>query len=292
MRINKILLVTLLLISYLEAFSQKSINIERKTGKLKTETSSIAYTWQGNADTTLMFLHGWGINSSYWDNQMDYFSVHYEVVSIDLPGFGNSKSRRDELTIESYANDVTNVISKLNLSKVIIVGHSMSGEIALEAALKNNKSIIGIVGVDNFKMIDVQYTEEQMIQMNSFFDFLKNDFKNAVSTYADNFLFSATTESAIRIRVKNDFCNIIPEIGFSSLDNLIKYSVNETDKLSKLNYKLYLINSAIVPTNIKGLEKYCKSSFEVNDIETTCHYPMIEKPEVFNKVLVQIVRKM
>ena len=55
----------------------------------------IAYTDTGNGDTTLVFVHGWGINKGYWSDQVSAFSNRYRVVPLDLPGFGQSGKNRD-----------------------------------------------------------------------------------------------------------------------------------------------------------------------------------------------------
>ena len=41
-------------------------------------------------DTTLLFVHGWCINKEYWKEQSAYFCDNYKVVTLDLPGFGQS----------------------------------------------------------------------------------------------------------------------------------------------------------------------------------------------------------
>ncbi len=259
--------------------------------KIENSMTKIHYVEEGKGDLTLLFIHGWCINSSYWSSQIKYFSRQYKVIAIDLPGFGKSTSIRNEWTIEKYGEDIINVIEKLQLNNVILIGHSMSGEIMLEAALKNHKSIIGLVGVDNFKMIDVQFSQEHLEEMTSFFDQLEKDFSNMGPVYADRMLFHTSTDNTVRTRVKNDISNTDPQVGFLSLAGLIKYGMSEPAKLSELNYKLFLINSDATPTNIIGLEKHCKSSFEILNIHTTGHYPMIEKADEFNRLLELVIQK-
>jgi len=262
---------------------------EMKSGEIKTSDANIYYVEKGDGDTTLLFLHGWGINSSYWNNQLNYFSNNYKAVAVDLPGFGKSTSSRKEYTVEKYADDVIAVINKLHLNNVILIGHSMSGDISLEAALRNNKSIIGIAGIDNFKFVGVQLSPDMIKEMNSFIDTLKKDYKNVAPGYAENYLFSPSTDTTVRRRVKDDYRNSNPEPAISSIQNIFKY--DEMEKLQNLNYKLYLINSDGMPTNTEGLKKYCKNSFEVLDIHGTGHFPMIEKPEEFNRQLQLVINK-
>ncbi|MEJ2617660.1 MAG: alpha/beta hydrolase [Ignavibacteriaceae bacterium] len=264
-------------------------NNELKSGEIKTSDANIYYIEKGNGDTTLLFLHGWGINSGYWNNQINYFSIKYRTVAVDLPGFGESTSTRENYPVEKYGDDVIDVINKLDLKNVILVGHSMSGDIILEAALKNNKQIAGVVGIDNFKFVGIEMSPAQLNEMNSFVDSLKKDYKNLAPEYASKYLFSSSTDSIVRERVKNDYGNSNPDVAVSSIKNVFDY--NEMKKLQGLNYKLYLINSDGMATNTDGLKKYCKSSYEVLDIHGTGHFPMIEKPDEFNRLLQTAVYK-
>ena len=277
----------LLLVFSIIAGSKIQTNIEFKSGKINTGDANIYYIEEGSEDTTLFFLHGWGINSNYWLNQMDYFSKKYKTVAIDLAGFGKSISARKDYTVEKYAEDVIDIINKLDLKNVILIGHSMSGDISLETTLINNKSIIGIVGIDNFKFVGNELNPEQLKEMNSFIDTLKKDYKNEAPEYAEKYLFSSSTDTLVRKMVKNDYRNSNPEAAVSSIEDVFKY--DEMKKLPNLNYKLYLINSDGMPTNKDGLKKYCENSFEVLDIHGTGHFPMVEKPDDFNRLLQKVI---
>ena len=76
---------------------------------------NIAYNRCVSGDTTLFFIHGWGINKEYWKKQEDFFCKNYSVVAIDLPGFGTSGKNRSEYNFEEYADDVKTVIDELKL---------------------------------------------------------------------------------------------------------------------------------------------------------------------------------
>jgi len=162
----------------------------------------------------------------------------------------------------------------------------------LQTALSNNSKIVGIVGVDNFKFIDVSFTPEQMKQMTDFFPMLQNDFKNSAPVYADMMLLQPTTSKEVKDRVKNDFVNCDSVIGYGTFMNQMQYANTDAQRLEQLNYKLYLINSDGLPTNKIGLNNHCKSSFQVQAIAATGHYPMIEKPTEFNLILEKVLTSM
>jgi len=259
---------------------------------LRDYNVEINYFQQGQGDTTLLFLHGWCIDATYWKEQVDYFSKSYTVYAVDLPGFGASIAKRTHFTIEEYAHDITAFIDTLNLNHVVIIGHSMAGEIMLQTALTNNPKIVGIVGVDTFKSIDVVLPPDQLKQMTDFFPLLETDFTHAAPFYADLMLFHPTTSTEVKDRVKTDFATSDPTIGYGTIMTQMHYASTDAQRLEQLNYTLYLINSDGTPTNETGLKNHCKTGFQVETISTTGHYPMIEKPTAFNLLLEKVLTGM
>jgi len=287
--------ILLIVIASLSGSVSQAQTQERMTAKkitIRDKQVEINYFHQGQGDTTVLFLHGWCIDGTYWENQVEYFSENYNVYAIDLPGFGKSKAGRTNWTIEEYANDVTAFIDTMNLKNVVIIGHSMAGEIMLQTALTNSPKIVGIVGVDNFKSIDVALTPEQMKQMTDFFPLLEKDFENAAPVYADLMLFHPTTSKEVKDRVKTDFANSDSVIGYGTIMTQMQYAYTDAQRLEQLNYKLYLINSDGFPTNETGLKNHCKNSFQVETISATGHYPMIEKPAEFDLILEKVLTSM
>ena len=276
--------------SVCEAQTPKRMTADQVT--IRDKQVEINYFQQGQGDTTLLFLHGWCIDGMYWKNQVDYFSETYNVFAIDLPGFGKSKAERTNWTIEEYAIDVTAFIDAMNIKNVVIIGHSMAGEIMLQTALTNNPKIVGVLGVDNFKFIDVAFTPEQMKQMTDFIPMLEKDFKNSAPVYADMMLFHPTTSKEVKNRVKTDFAHSDSVVGYGTFINQMQYAYTDAQRLEQLNYKLHLINSDGFPTNETGLKNHCKNSFQVETISATGHYPMIEKPTEFNLILEKVLTGM
>lgn len=274
------------------SMAQPSTGMTANQITIRDKQVEINYYQQGQGDTTLLFLHGWCIDARYWKRQLEHFSENYRVYAIDLPGFGKSKASRTNWTIEEYANDVTACIDAMSMKNVVIIGHSMAGEIMLQLALSNNPKIVGIVGIDNFKIIDRVFTPEQMKQMTDFFSMLEKDFKNAAPAYADMMLFHPSTSTEVKDRVKTDFANSNSTIGFNSLTTQMQYAYTDAQRLEQLNYKLYLINSDYFPTYETGLKAHCKNGFQVETISATGHYPMIEKPTEFNLLLEKVLAGM
>ena len=270
--------------------SEPSAN--KKNTSQQNNDIAIEYDQCGNGDTTLLFVHGWCINKDYWQNQSGYFCDRYTVVALDLPGFGKSGKNRTHWAFEQYADDVNEFIKTKKLKNVILIGHSMSGDILLLTDTKYPQSVIGIVGIDNLKAPGSKNTEEQTKEIESFFAMMDSSFKGTVEGYTKQYLFPPSADTSAVNRVIKDFKANDSIIAMKVLRSLVDVSQRERDMMQQLSHKLYLINSDFGPTQIDSLKKYCKSSAEVVYIKGTGHYPMIEKPAAFNAALEKVIRMM
>jgi len=245
---------------------------------------NIAYTDTGKNDTTLLFVHGWCINKSYWANQAAYFGKRYRVVAIDLPGFGQSGKNRNQWNTLAFSRDVDSVIKQLKLKKVILVGHSMSGDVVLQTAVDNPKRVIGLVVVDIFKNVgkDEVQTEQAKKEYAAAIDSLKHHFKEIAFDYFNQALFYSTTTATVKKRVLNDVAHVDTVIAAACMEPNDDF--NEVTKLKAVKTKLYLINSDVEPTDTTHLAAN-KIPFKLLYIHATGHFPMIEKPQKFNALL-------
>ena len=86
--------------------------------------------------TTLVFLHGWGQNIEMMEPLAKLFYDKYNILIIDLPGFGMSSEPPMVWGVEDYTLLVKKLIDELNMDDIIIIGHSFGGRIALVYAAK------------------------------------------------------------------------------------------------------------------------------------------------------------
>ena len=270
--------------------SCKSKNVQQRNAFIKINNTNIVYDVCGSGDTTILFLHGWGINKEYWSNQTIYFCDRYKVITMDLPGFGQSGKERTEWNFEKFTDDIHDFIREKKLKNVVLVGHSMSGDILLLMDTKYPDAIIGIVGIDNLHTPGVKNTELQTREINQFFAMMDSSFSGTAEMYTRNYLFPKGADSNIVKRVANDIKSNDSAIAIKVLRSLADISQREKEMMVELNHKLYLVNSDVNTTQIDSLKKYCKVSAAVEYVKGTGHYPMIENPAEFNGALEKVIR--
>ncbi len=79
----------------------------------------------------VVFLHGFLENSMMWKETIPFFSKQYRCISIDLLGHGDTECLGYIHTMEDMAQVVKAVLEDLEITKAMLVGHSMGGYVAL-----------------------------------------------------------------------------------------------------------------------------------------------------------------
>ncbi|MEZ5016004.1 MAG: alpha/beta hydrolase [Flavipsychrobacter sp.] len=95
--------------------------------------NNLAYYKQGKGQAVL-FIHGFPEDASIWFGVMDKLEDKYTLLAIDLPGVGNSIAALGELSMESMATCIYDVLANEDVETAVIVGHSMGGYVALAFA--------------------------------------------------------------------------------------------------------------------------------------------------------------
>ncbi len=241
----------------------------------------IAYRVEGEGETALVFVHGWSCDSGYWKKQVPYFSKKYTVVTIDLAGHGESGFERESWSTEGFGADVAAVVDELGLEKTILIGHSMGGPVALEAARLLGGKVLGIVGVDTFQKLGVKAPAE--IAEN----FVK-PFGTDFSGYTVNFvrsMFPPDADSELVAWVAGDMSSAPPAIGIEVMKANLAY--DPAPALEEIHVPIYGINGSLFPVDIETGKRYAE--FDVRIMEGLGHFPMLEDPEGFNGILSEIV---
>lgn len=105
---------------------------------------SLNFTEKGYG-APLILLHGNGESSSYFVNQIDRFANEYRVIAVDTRGHGASPRGNKSFTLETFADDLKNLLDSLNIEKANILGFSDGGNIAVIFALKYPERVNSLV---------------------------------------------------------------------------------------------------------------------------------------------------
>lgn len=99
----------------------------------------------GGGDTTLFLLHGFGESLLTWRAVVDPLAEQHHVVAIDLPGFGGSSKPDASYTLAAMTDRLTAFLDAWIEGPVIVVGHSLGGQLAASVALARPDRVVALV---------------------------------------------------------------------------------------------------------------------------------------------------
>lgn len=127
-------------------------NVEFKTSEIfyQGQPLQIEYFLRRGWKGTILYLHGLGCSK---DDFIESANIHelqaYTLISFDFPGCGDSPYPKDmTIGIDDLVKITSIVVSKLNLSDLVVIGHSMGGLVALLYVEKNDTRVKGFINVE------------------------------------------------------------------------------------------------------------------------------------------------
>lgn len=101
---------------------------------------------RAGAGPPILLLHGTGSSLGTWDRVAESLAGDYDVIRLDLPGFGLTGPRADrDYTIAAFVNVVVDFLRDLAVQPAVIVGNSLGGNIAWNTALDAPERVAALV---------------------------------------------------------------------------------------------------------------------------------------------------
>lgn len=162
------------------------------------EQANIFYTDQGKGFPVVL-IHGFCETHEVWDRFAQQLSKDFRVISVDLPGFGKSKSLPEGFSIADAALKINELLKQLEITSCVPVGHSLGGYVTL-AMVNQQASLFSGLGL--FHSTAYADSEERKAARNKVIEFVS---KNGVPAFIETFippLFHDKNNSHIPFAVK------------------------------------------------------------------------------------------
>jgi pimeloyl-ACP methyl ester carboxylesterase len=239
----------------------------------------IHYEAQGQGEPALVFVHGWAIDSRYWDQQVPVFARTHRVVTLDLAGHGQSGRGRKEWTVAAFAADVRAVVEALSLKKIVLIGHSMSGNVILEAARAMPDKTVGLIPIDTLLDVDQQTRPEEIAQ---FAGALRADYRGTAERFSQQYLFADKGDPAFKARVMADLMTLPPEISIAVLEQ--SWAYDPRPALKQIKVPIVAVDADKFAARLDHARAYAPQ-FDAVIVKNTGHYLMREDSQAFNAQL-------
>ena len=231
----------------------------------------------------VLLMHGWLHCSRNWVITQDKIAQNgFQVVSVDLPGFGQSSEPPTDWNIDKYADFITKLTIELDIKPFCLVGHSFGGRIALKLAAQKQPICQKVVLVDAAGMNTGRTLKQKIvIVFSSIFSPLLN-LLGPLKNTAKDFVYKAMhrrdyNEVSPRMRgvyslaVKEDLKTTAGKI---VLPTLIVWG--EKDKSTPMSDALML-------------KKLIKNS-QLQIVKDSGHSPNVHKPEVLADIIINFLK--
>ncbi|MBX7125422.1 MAG: alpha/beta hydrolase [Cyclobacteriaceae bacterium] len=130
----------------------------------------------------IVLLHGYIETRYIWHRLRPRLASNLQVLTPDLPGFGESESLGNSFSLTEVASAMLEWIQTVGLHRPIVIGHSLGGYVAQEMALLN-QDMLGGIGLFHSTMF--ADSEEKQVNRNRVIEFLS---KNPVETFTNTFV--------------------------------------------------------------------------------------------------------
>lgn len=193
----------------------------------------------GKSKKDLIFLHGWGVDKHSWSPILERLKEKFKIHVLDFPGFGESVLTKPYRLID-YADFVVDFLRVEKVKKIIIVGHSFGGRVAIKIVASFPSIVEGLVlvnsagvktkyGIKHYFWLAITKTGNFFLSLpfvRNFYPPVKKFFYKA-RTLEQSDYFNINNEN-----LKKTFINIIDEdlsedIGKINLPTLIIWGEND-----------------------------------------------------------------
>jgi pimeloyl-ACP methyl ester carboxylesterase len=241
----------------------------------------VQYRMYGSGEPALVFIHGWSCDSNYWREQIPEFKQKYTLVTVDLAGHGGTDGNRSDWTMARFGQDVATALSAVPNQQLILVGHSMGGNVAIEAARLLKGRVIGIIGVDTFKSIGAPPPSKA--QVDAIIKPFEADFIGTTRSVVGSYFFTKNADPQLKEKIAYDMSLSPPRVGVPSMRTLLEHEF--TQSVKETSVPIVAINSDLgEPVNEVRIRKVLPKFRQVT-LAGDGHFLMMEDPGRFNPAL-------
>jgi 3-oxoadipate enol-lactonase len=254
------------------------------------ETSIKTYYESTGEGEALIFVHGLGSSSQDWEYQLPFFREHFQVITYDVRGHGQSEKAKPPYSVPLFAKDLAELLDELGIEKAHIVGVSMGGWIAFQFGLDYPERTLSLTVINTWADMRLKTLEDW-----------KNYFQRAVlfrlfsmrkiGEVLSEKLFIKPEQGDLRKRFVESWAKNHKPSYMASFQAGIGWTVH--DKLEKFTLPVLVVAADEDYTPVSMKEEYAKQlpNARLAVIEDSRHATPVEKPEEFNQILLDFLRE-
>jgi len=238
-------------------------------------------------NTPIVFLHGFPLNGTMWQPQIDYFKKLTTVYAPDLRGHGRGPQSPGPWLIDHYVEDLINMFNANGIESATLCGLSMGGYIAMQFVSEYPQRVHSLVLCDTQAKADSNDSKKQR------FSTIQKIQKYGLADYAQNFLTTAFSKTTLQNQPQlvKQMEDTIKENNYANIAMVLGALASRRDYRTILpDIKcptLVIVGSDDIITPPAANEDIARnvsgSIFKV--IPDAGHLSSLEQPQIFNQIL-------
>jgi pimeloyl-ACP methyl ester carboxylesterase len=230
----------------------------------------------------VILIHGFAEDAEIWKSQVASLQNKFRLLVPDIPGSGRSPYNNNLVSIEDFSETIKLILDTEQIQKMVLIGHSMGGYIALAFAEKYAERLLGLGLFHSTAYAD---TEEKKAARKKSIDFIKeHGAAEFIKSTIPN-LFSANFNANHANRVKE----MIEKYSYFSPEALIVYyeaMIKRPDRhvlLKDLRKPILFIigeEDKAVPVQDSLEQTHIPDLAFIHFLRNTAHLGMLEHPDL------------
>ncbi len=250
-------------------------------------------TEQGQGDTPLLLIHGFGCDQTAWQRLVPYLEADYRLIRFDLAGFGwaapDAFDADRHTTLTGHVEDIVALCDALSLEGAVMLGHSIGGTVGMLASIERPNVFQQLVMVcSSARYLDDPpgyYGGYSRDQLNGLMQLMEQNYLDWAGTLSKVALGDAATASREQ-DLRERFLAVDPEV-LRPLARSI-FLGDTRHHLPEVKVPSLIVQTArdtIVPLEAAEYLRDNLPESELAILDSAGHYPQLTDPEPLARIL-------
>jgi pimeloyl-ACP methyl ester carboxylesterase len=246
---------------------------------------SVHYKALGEGKTAVVFIHGAFVDLTTWRFQVRALADKGRIILIDLPGHGRSDKPKVEYTMDLFARAVDAVLKDAGVEKAVLVGHSMGTPVARQFWRLHPEKTAALVAVDGM-IVPLPFAAPGAVKALDWKEVRETMLRSVDRT------FGKTAPEEVRKSLKELLARTPDHVFEGTLKGLADPTMWKEDAIKVPVQMILAANRfSIWPADYEQQVRKIAPKLEFHQITDVGHCLMLEKPNEFNAVLGEFLKK-
>lgn len=245
----------------------------------------IHYTEYGRGENALVLVHGWNCDETFWAAQTAALGGKFHVITIDLPGHGQSDKPRISYTMEHHARAIDAVLSDAKVKAAVLAGHSNGTPVIRQFYREFPGKTLGLIIIDgSLRPLGDNAMMEKFIA-----PLRGPDYETVVGRFVDAMVRSIQ-DGALRDKIKSAMAHAPQHVAVSEMEGLLDPELWRADKI-KVPVLMILAKQPSWTPEYESFVRDLVPGVDYRVWEGVSHFLMMEKPDEFNAAVIGFIEK-